>query len=156
MGELPIDDAGDPAVLEEKVPGAGVALDQDRPLDLGGSVRVQPGAGEADHGVELVDAVAGQPGPHLEIEPSVVLGRCWTRHAGKLQVIHVQRVQCGHRVDERTHHLGALVVVDSRHVGGSRDPFEQQRLAALGEPHDSGDGHVASFERPVEGRFARQ
>jgi hypothetical protein len=50
MGELPVDDGGDPVAREEKLAGTRVALDERQALRRRGQVPAQPADGELDEG----------------------------------------------------------------------------------------------------------
>ena len=110
--ELPVDDAGDRPALGHEVSRARVALHEHRSAGRSRRVGSQPGTCVPHQGVEIVDPVVGQAGPHLEVEHRVLL-RCARRaNPGRSSVSTSIAWRSAERVDERAEGRPPLALVE--------------------------------------------
>ena len=152
MGQLPIQQSGEMAVLEQKIAGAGVAVDENRRALAGGDVRKQPVHGEIDE--RIAASGLGIHGlPDAELPAHAVAHRGARREARDRR--NREPVQLSQTRDEFARDRDAFLLVgDPAVIRPARNPVCENGLK-VGVHGDQPRGrHSGSLQGLIDSRLA--
>ena len=129
VGELPVDDRGDLAVLVHEVAGTGVALDEDDRAVVVGHVALQPVEAEAQQGIDVARRLRRAAAHVRDLVERVLAHRLHRAEAREGEVVRVEPVERGEVADEVLGDLHLLVgILDPVEPVLARDALRQHRF----------------------------